>query len=61
MKTSTKCEICNSEVSADSCVFATQSKVIDGKRYTFCCSTALRKFMLSRATKNREDSKGKQK
>lgn len=37
MKTFVKCEMCNVEVPADKCVFATHKRVIDGKEYIFCC------------------------
>ena len=37
MKTFVKCEMCNAEIPADRCVFATQTKVVDGKEYVFCC------------------------
>jgi len=37
MKAFVKCEMCNAEVPADRCVFATYRKVIDGKEYIFCC------------------------
>jgi len=37
MKTFVKCEMCNAEIPADGCVFATHKKVIDGKKYVFCC------------------------
>lgn len=37
MKTFVKCEMCNAEVSADKCVFATRKRVIDGKEYIYCC------------------------
>ncbi len=60
MKNLIKCEICN-KVYADGCVFATRSKVIDGKKYTFCCPTALRKFMLNRAATDHEESAHEQK
>lgn len=37
MKTFVKCEMCNAEIPADKCVFATHKRVIDGKEYIFCC------------------------
>ena len=37
MKTFVKCEMCNAEITADKCVFATHKRVIDGKEYAFCC------------------------
>jgi hypothetical protein len=37
MKTFIKCEMCNAEIPGDRCVFATHTKVIDGKEYVFCC------------------------
>jgi len=37
MKTFVKCEMCNEEIPADRCVFATHKRVIDGKEYIFCC------------------------
>jgi len=37
MKTFVKCDMCNVEVPADRCVFATHRRVIDGKEYIFCC------------------------
>ncbi len=37
MKSFVKCDMCNVEVPADRCVFATHKRVIDGKEYIFCC------------------------
>jgi hypothetical protein len=37
MKTFIKCEMCNAEVPADRCVFATRVKVVDGKEHIYCC------------------------
>ncbi len=37
MKNFVKCDMCNVEVPADRCVFATHRRVIDGKEYIFCC------------------------
>jgi len=37
MKNFVKCEICNAEIPADKCVFATHKKTIEGKEYVFCC------------------------
>jgi len=61
MKTFVKCEMCNAEVPADRCVFATHKKVIDGKEYIFCCPTMQRKFIFNRTAIDPEDSKKGQK
>jgi len=37
MKTFRKCEMCNAEVPADRCVFATHTEIIDGKEHIYCC------------------------
>jgi YHS domain-containing protein len=37
MKTFIKCEMCDAEIPGDTCVFATHTRVIDGKEYVFCC------------------------
>jgi len=37
MKNFIKCEICDAEIPGDKCVFATHTRVIDGKEYVFCC------------------------
>lgn len=36
-KTFIKCEMCNTKVPADKCVFAVHKRIIDGKEYVFCC------------------------
>lgn len=40
-----KCEMCDAEIPAEKCVFATYKKVIDGKEYVFCCLRCQQKFL----------------
>jgi YHS domain-containing protein len=49
-----KCETCEAEISVEKCVFATHTKVIDGKEHVFCCLRCQQKFL-------EEQEKGKSK
>jgi hypothetical protein len=40
-----KCEACEAEISVEKCVFATYTKVIDGKERVFCCLRCQQKFL----------------
>lgn len=39
-----KCEICNSEISEEKCVFATCKKIINGEEYYFCSERHAEEF-----------------
>lgn len=32
-----KCELCNSELSEEKCVFAEHQRIVDGEEHYFCC------------------------
>jgi YHS domain-containing protein len=51
-----KCELCEMEIPADKCVFATCKKVIDGKEYVFCCLRCQQKFLEKREKKKSKSS-----
>jgi len=57
MKTFIKCEVCDVEIPADTCPFATHRKVIGGKEYVYCCAIMQRKFMFDRTAIDPDDSK----
>jgi len=44
MRTFIKCEMCNAEIPAGKCVFATYKRVIGGKEYLFCCANCAEAF-----------------
>jgi len=48
-----KCETCEAEISVEKCVFATYTKVIDGKEHVYCCIKCQQKD----ETKLREQAK----
>ena len=49
-----KCEKCEAEIPVEKCVFATYTKIIDGKEYVFCCLRCQQKFL---AEQEKEKSK----
>jgi len=50
MSYSVKCANCEAEISVDKCVFATYTKIIDGKEYVFCCVKCQQKFLEEQET-----------
>jgi len=47
----TKCELCDSEVSTDKCLFATCTRIIEGKEYHFCCISHADEFQKKKSDK----------
>ncbi len=45
-----KCELCQSELPAEKCIFAQYRRVINGEEHVFCCSACANNF---------EEKKGK--
>ena len=44
MKSFIKCEICNTEISGEKCIFAAYKLEIDGKEHYFCCQQHAKDF-----------------
>jgi len=48
MKTFVKCEMCDVEVPADKCLFATHKRIIEGNEYLFCCVRCAEAFEMKK-------------
>jgi len=39
-----RCEFCKDEIPSELCKIAAYSRVIDGKKYTFCCEMCAQRY-----------------
>jgi YHS domain-containing protein len=39
-----RCDFCKSEIPTEACKLATYSKIIDGKRFVFCCQQCAKQY-----------------
>ena len=44
MKTFVKCEMCESDISGEKCMFAIYKRTIGGKEHYFCCESHAKEF-----------------
>jgi len=44
-----QCELCKSEIPSEGCTFAALTTIIDGKKYTFCCSKCAERYKKNKA------------
>ena len=52
-----QCEYCQTEIQSEGCALAAHTTVIDGNKYTFCCSKCADRYKSKTKKKSLGDSK----